>query len=371
MKKILCITASMNTGGAETFLMKILRVTKREDYAIDFCVATEEKGFYDEEILSLGSKIFHICPKTHSFKKFKKDLSDVIKNGDYDAVFRSGATGFMAIDLWIAKKYGVKKRIFRSTNAGTTENSLRQFVNIITRRVLCSASNVKLAPSMLAAEYTFGKRVAHKKVKIINNGLDLEKFRYDEKVALEIKKELNVGEKQKVFGHIGRFSEQKNHTFLINLFQEYCKQHDGAVLILVGEGHLKPRILELIKEKHIEKKVIVLGSRTDVNKILMSFDVLLLPSIFEGMPNIVIESQCSGLPCLISNTITKDSNVTGLVNFLPIGENDYSLWLKKMETANRCKEKAGYYLDVMRESGYDIRDVQKDFFKAIFSEENK
>ena len=353
----------MNTGGAETFLMKIYRKLNHDEYHFDFCVSSKTPGFYDEEIRSFGSNIFYVHPKTQSFKEFKKDLKNVLKSDSYDVVYRCGATGFMAIDLWVAKKCGVKIRAFRSTNAGTTENKLRQVFNVLTRRLLTSVCNVKIAPSMLAAEYTFGKRVAHKKVHIINNGIDTEVYKFSKHNSEEIKRKLNIEDK-KVFLHVGRFVEQKNHAFLIDIFAKYLEKHNDAVLVLIGEGPLKEKVCNLIESYGIQNNVIFLPITGHVEEYLHAADVLLLPSLFEGMPNVVVEAQCSGLPCIVSNNVTREANIINLVQFCSI--NDPKQWVEKMEATCRGSN-SELFAQKMKEAGYDITDTSKRFIDALFN----
>lgn len=352
----------MNAGGAETFLMKIFRKVNHDEFHFDFCVSSREPGFYDEEIKGYGSRIFFIHPKTESFRKFKKDLTTIIKKEKYDAVYRCGATGFMAIDLWIAKKCGVKTRVFRSTNAGTTENKFKQFLNVIFRHLLTSKCNVKMAPSMLAAEYTFGKRVAHKHVYIINNGIDVAKYKYSPSASSSCRTELGLIDRR-VFLHVGRFVQQKNHAFLINIFEKYLKYDSNATLILIGEGPLKNKIKEIIKNKGLEKNVLIMPVIKEIEKYYSVADVLLLPSLFEGMPNVVVEAQCSGLPCIVSDKVTREANILNLVSYCPL-DNQKS-WVNQMKQTTRPKH-SEEYSELMVKAGYDINDTSKTFINAIF-----
>ncbi len=362
MKKILCIAASMDTGGAETFLMKIFRGIDREKWHMDFCVTKKERGFYDDEIESNGSKIFRITQKTDSIKLFKKELSQVIKENGYDVVFRSGASCFTALDLWVAKKCGVKVRVLRSSNAGTMQGKLQQFINVFSRRILTSVANVKMAPSMLAAEYTFGKRVARKKVCILNNGLDTERYRFNEKVREDIRNELNIQDKM-VIGHVGRFSAQKNHSYLINIFNEYVKLNSNAVLLLIGTGEKEEQVKKQVEDLGIKDKVLFLGVKSNVPDYFMAMDMLLFPSLFEGMPNVVIEAQTTGLPCLISDTITQEVKVTDCIEMLSIKKpcKDWADAITKMDLQKERQK----YVDIMQQKEYDIKQVIERFCEEI------
>ncbi len=362
MKKILCIAASMDTGGAETFLMKVFRGIDKEKWHMDFCVTKKERGFYDDEIEQGGGKIFRITQKTDSMKKFKKELAAVIKENQYDVVFRSGASCFTAIDLWVAKKCGVKVRVLRSSNAGTMQGKLQQLINVFCRGMLTRAANVKMAPSMLAAEYTFGKRRAHKHACILKNGLDVSRFAFNEEVRAKIRQELGLDDKF-IVGHIGRLSGQKNHKFLIDIFYEFQKKREDAVLILIGTGELKEQIQAKAESLGIGDKVIFLGVRSNVPDYLMAMDMMAFPSLFEGMPNVIIEAQTTGLPCLIADTITKEALVTDRVRMLSLSDSAEK-WAEEMEKTDIATDRQAY-AEQMRAAGYEMQDVIETFCKEI------
>lgn len=361
MKKILCIAASMDTGGAETFLMKIFRGINKEEWHMDFCVTKQERGFYDDEIEENGGKIFRITQKTDSLKKFKKELSEVIKKNGYDVVFRSGASCFTALDLWVAKKCGVKVRVLRSSNAGTMQGRVQQLINVFCRKILTSVANVKMAPSMLAAEYTFGKKTAHKSVCILKNGLDIQRYVFNEDVRIAVRRELGIEDKF-VVGHVGRFSAQKNHRFLIDVFYSFQKQKN-SVLLLLGTGEEEEKIKEKAKELGIEDKVFFMGVKSNVVDYLMAMDTLLFPSLFEGMPNVVIEAQTTGLPCLISDTITKEVLISDCVKMLSLAE-PKEIWSDELLKMN-CSNDRKVYAKKMQQAGYEMREVIERFCKEI------
>ena len=362
MKKILCIAASMDTGGAETFLMKVFRGIDKEKWHMDFCVTKQERGFYDDEIEQGGGKIFRITQKTDSMKKFKKELSAVIKENQYDVVFRSGASCFTAIDLWVAKKCGVKVRVLRSSNAGTMQGKLQQLINVFCRGIMTSAANVKMAPSMLAAEYTFGKRRAHKHACILKNGLDTSRYVFDEVVRERTRKELGLDDKF-IVGHVGRLSGQKNHKFLLDIFYEFQKKREDAVLILIGTGELQEEIKNKAESLGIGDKVIFLGVRPNVPDYLMAMDMMTFPSFFEGMPNVIIEAQTTGLPCLISDTITKEVEITDRIRKLSLSDSAEK-WAEEMAKTDFSSDRKSYAAQ-MREAGYEMKDVIETFCKEI------
>lgn len=365
-KRLLCIIGSMNAGGAETFLMKMYRSIDHSNYQMDFCINVNNECFYEDEIKTLGGKIYRIPAKSQSIKLFKNGLSDCVKLGNYKYVLRitSSAMGFM--DLKIAKKAGAEICSARSSNSNDGKSIKAKAAHILGKLLYRKYVDVKIAPSDLAAKYTFGQKAYRlANVHILHNALDLNVYQFDKQARNNIRKEFSIGDNVKIIGHIGRFMSQKNHSFLLDVFNEIHKQNRNAVLLLVGKGELETKIKEKIKELNLEESVIFTGVRSDIPALLSAMDVFVFPSFYEGMPNTVIEAQATGLPCLISDTITKEANVTGLVRYMPLKDPDS--WAKtalSMVSELRMQTK-----NIMIQSGYDIESVSKEFVRLVFGEE--
>lgn len=366
MKRVLCIVSNMNAGGAETFLMKVYRAMDKTKYQMDFCVNFQNKNYYEDEIMSLGGKIFRIPTKSENVKEFKQQLTNIIRTEKYEYVFRitSNTMGFM--DLKIAKKAGARVCSARSSNSSDGNSLKAKIAHRLGRLLYGKFVDAKFAPSDLAAEYTFGKRAVQKgKVALLHNGVDLSVFHFDQDGRKNIRKEFGIGEAQMVVGHIGRFMEQKNHSFLLDIFNQIYTQNNSAVLLLVGKGELQAQIEEKIKALGLEKNVIFAGVRSDVPQLLSAMDVFVFPSFYEGMPNTVIEAQATGLPCVIADTITKEADITGLVNYLSLSDSAE----KWAETA--CSLVSGARKDTKEEfmnNKYDIESVAQEFVRLVFDE---
>ena len=286
----------MNTGGAETFLMKVYRRMDKNLYQMDFCVNVEEEGFYEKEIREMGGRIFRIPSKSSDLKGFKQGLYEIVKNEGYEYVLRitSNAAGFM--DLKIAKAAGARVTVARSSNSSDGESFKARLINRISRVIYIGKVDVKVAPSDLAAEYTFGKRrVRRGDVKFLHNAVDIDVVKYDDGDRERIRRELGV-EDRLVVGHVGRFNRQKNHMFLLDIFAKIKKKNERAVLVLVGKGDLENDIKARIDALGISDSVIFTGVRADVPALMSAMDVFVFPSFYEGMPNTVIEAQATGLP---------------------------------------------------------------------------
>ena len=367
MKRLLCILSGMNAGGAETFLMKVYRRIDKEKYQLDFVLNEKGKNFYEDEIVSLGGKIYKIPCKSESLSQFKKQLTAIIRENKYEYVFRITSTAMGFMDLKIAKKAGALRCSARSSNS-SDGGGLKAFVAHRLGRILYNKYvDVKFAPSDLAAEYTFGKKAYRNgKVTILNNGVDLSFFHYDKDGGKEIRKEFGSDEDKLVIGHIGRFMTQKNHAFLLDIFNEICKEKDNAVLMLVGVGELEQQIKAKIAKLGLEEKVIFTGARADVPKLLSAMDVFVFPSFYEGMPNTVIEAQSTGLPCVIADTITKEADITGLVHYLSLNDSA-KVWAEKALSIVE-KERKDTKADFI-ENGYDIESVVSKFTQLVFGED--
>ena len=366
MKRVLCILSSMNPGGAETFLMKMMREIDSEKYMMDFCVNVTE-NFYEGEIKKLGGNIYINTPKSEGFFKSFYGIRDIVKTNQYEYVMRVNEHSLSVIDLLAAKLGGAKSLIMRSSNASSGSKK-SMILHKMFKFLPMYVPDVKIAPSDLAAAYTFGKRAAKNgDVIYLHNGLDVDKFRFDSKIREIYRFKLNL-ENKLVIGHIGRFNEQKNHKFLIKIFKEVIKKRNDAVLVLVGDGNMKEEIQNYVKQLGLEELVMFLGVRKDIPELLFSMDAFLFPSFYEGMPNTVIEAQTTGLPCLISDSITKEAKVTSNVEFETL-DLDESKWanhlLNIISKSNSLRIASAEY---MMDAGYDIKDCVKVFEKSIFND---
>lgn len=316
MKRILCIVSSLNAGGAETLLMKIYR-TLPEDVRLDF-VVSEDNGIYEKEVEALGGLIHRVPLRTkHPFKVYK-GIKKAVRENEYESVLKLCDTPIGYFDLLAAKAGGATRLCARSCNASSSESALRKIVNACLRPAFNRITTVKIAPSDLAAEYTFGKaEVDAGRVNFLNNAVDLSVFRFDVQGRERIRAELSLEDKL-VIGHVGRFNQQKNHTYLLEIFAEIAAMRPDARLMLVGKGELEQAIKEKAESLGILDRIIFTGVRKDVPALLSAMDVFVFPSFYEGMPNTVIEAQATGLPAVISDTITKQADITGIVEYMPI-----------------------------------------------------
>ena len=357
MTRILCILSSLDAGGAETFVMKIYRALAPEQYQIDFIVSVDG-GCYTDEVLARGGKIYKIPMRTKDFWGAFQGIRSVVKNNHYDTVLKLGENALAVTDLIAAKLGGARNRVLRSCNAPTGLSFKMRLVHGCLKPLLNVMATHKIAPSQLASDFMFGKRV---KTTLVKNGVDLDVYQFDEDARSRIRAEFGIGQKL-VVGHIGRFVNQKNHRYLLRVFQQMHKQRPDAVLMLVGIGELERQIRQQITEMGLQDYVIFTGQRFDIPALLSAMDVFVFPSFHEGMPNTVIEAQATGLPCIIANTITQEADITGLVHYLSLEETPEcwaSTALSRITKDRRCTK-----VD-FRNHGYDIKSVAMDLVNLI------
>ncbi len=366
MKRVLCIVGGMNAGGAETFLMKVYRTLDTTKYQMDFAVGIAEKGYYDDEILERGGKIYHLPPKSKGPVKNFNAVRKIVKDNEYCCVLRTSQHALSALELLAARLGGAKVRVFRSSNSNTTTGTKKQaLIHTLCGFMPKCFANVRLAPSTEAAEFMFGKGcVQSGKAHLLHNGVDLSVYRYDEDNRRKIRQELGISQDAPVLGHVGRLHRQKNHAFLLEVFQSVLQTRSDAVLVLVGKGELEDSIRAKAVELGIEKSVIFAGVRSDVPAVLSAMDVMVFPSLYEGMPNTVIEAQATGLPCVIADTITREANITGLVTYLPLS--DPELWAKTALSGGTAQRKDTREDFVAQ--GYDIEGVAEHFVRLILAD---
>lgn len=356
--RILQCVSNMDRAGIETMLMNFYRNIDRNKIQFDFLCNKSKPGDYDDEIKSLGGRIY-ITPGLNPFKwfKYQRYMKNLFQeHPEYKIIHcQNEAMGFPA--LYAAKKNGIPVRIAHSHNT-VTRFDFKWPIKIAYKYLLRLVATDYVACSHAAGKYLFGKDA-----KVINNAIDSQKFIFNEKVRKRIRKKYNI-ENKFVIGHVGRFEPQKNHEFLIKLFYEYQKQDEDAVLLLIGNGSLEEHIKELVHSLNIQDKVIFTGSIPNVNEMYQAMDMFILPSFHEGLPVVGVEAQAAGLKCVFSETITKEVALTKNAQFLILKENT-SNWISAI---NKCKKyKRENIQEVLIKNNYDIKSATRNLEKFYFN----
>ena len=339
-------------GGVESVVMNYYRHIDRTKIQFDFICDEDSTNIPYGEIEKMGGKVILIPPYQKVFKYHKK-LKEVLKSGGYKIV-HSHINTLSVFSLFAAKCARVPVRIAHSHSTTNKKEKKKNLLKQVLRPFSKVFATDYMCCSELAGRWLFGnKEYDNGNVYLLNNAIDLDKFKYDEEKRKEKRKELNIEDSTLVIGHVGRFAEQKNHRFLIYIFNEVHKQKENSILLLAGQGPLMEEMKEKVRNLGLEKNVKFLGQRNDINELYQAFDVFCLPSLYEGLGMVAVEAQVSGLLCFVSTEIPEIAKVTEKIVFINL-ENNIKTWTEiifnHLKNTNR---KNTNFTDVLKK--YDIK----------------
>lgn len=315
-------------GGVEAVVMNYYRHIDKTKIQFDFICDSDSTNIPYEEIESLGGKVILIPPYQKVFK-YHKELKKVLKEGNYKIV-HSHINTLSVFPLFAAKCAKVPVRIAHSHSTTNKKEWKKNLLKQVLKPFSKLFATDYMCCSELAGRWLFGNKEYDKgNVYLLNNAIDLDKFKYDKKLRDKKRKELDIDKDTLVIGHIGRFVEQKNHRFLLDIFTEIHKQNNKSILLLAGQGPLIEGIKEKVHNLNLDDSVKFLGQRTDANELYQVFDVFLLPSLYEGLPVVGVEAQASGLLCILSNDMTKETKVLDSTIFMSLS-NSAEEWAVKL-----------------------------------------
>lgn len=356
--RILHVVTYMGLGGLETMLMNYYRKIDREKIQFDFLVHRNERAYYDEEIENLGGRI-HRVPKLNPFSKSYKDsLKSFFKAHPEYKIVHVHQDCLSGIILKVAKEFGVPVRIAHSHSSSQDKN-LKYIIKLFYKKYIPKHATHLLACGKKAGEWMF----SGEKFEILNNAIESSKYTFSPQKRDEVRKALGIDDNKFAIGHIGRFSEPKNHSFLIKIFAEILKATD-ALLVLVGDGDLRSNIEAQAKQLGVYNKILFLGRRNDVHDIMQAMDVFVLPSKYEGFPVSAVEAQSSGLACLISDKVPLDCKITDLVWQVPL-DSSLEHWANKILEARHYERKST--IDSIKANGFDVEENAKKLTDFYFS----
>ena len=358
--RVLQVLGSLARGGAESRMMDVYRHIDRTKVQFDFAVHTSKPCYFDNEVRSLGGNI-HVLPRYRIYNtlQYNKAWSDLLsKHPEYQCVHIHTAN-FAYVILKTLVKHHIPMRIVHARSASALGVVRKATVKIFRHSVLHKCTHA-FAVSHKAAEFFFGKKaVRNGIVTIAPNAIPADAYRYNENARINVRSALRLGDALTI-GHVGRFMEAKNHAFLLCVFQELLTHKPNAMLVFAGEGTLMSNIRHCAQTMKIDKHVVFLGERDDVPDLLQAFDVFALPSFYEGLPGVITEALSAGLPCVISDNITREcAIVPQLCTFVPI-DIGVSAWVNAIiDTTDipRCDQSA-----IVHTAGYDVAE------KAIWYE---
>jgi glycosyltransferase involved in cell wall biosynthesis len=360
VKRILHITDSMDKGGIEAFIMNVYRNINREEIQFDFLVSTNSKCFYEDEIIQLGGNVYRTVPKSTGLLNFIKTTNkNLNKLPIYDVVHIHVSSLISALGWLLTDVKKIPRKMFHSHNTHSKQD-ITGIVRGIGQFILKKNSTFMLACSVAAGKWLYGDTAYNNgKIIIIKNGIDVESFFYDRSLGNKLRDSLNINDKF-VLGHIGRFNEQKNHDFIVDIYNNIYLKDNNSVLLLVGKGNLESDIKKKVKLLNLESNVLFLGLRDDINSLLNGMDVFLLPSLHEGLPVVGIEAQATGIKMFMSEEITKEVDITGLINFIDLNKSA-DFWAEEILKCKSFKRRPTK--DLIIKNGFDIKDVAKNLTK--------
>lgn len=362
----------MNRGGAETFIMNIYRNIDRKKVQFDFLLHTDENCDFNDEIRELGGRIFTVSnpaygkfPTLKSLKTYRKELNKFFVDHSSYKIVHAHMSGRSGDVLKAAKKHKVPDRIAHS-HIALNQKDIKRLAYEVAGLSVRRNANHYLACSRIAGESLFGKKAFSKnQVTIVNNSIKTDRFIFDREKREQIRARMGLEDKF-VIGSIARFSPQKNHEFIIDIFNSLYQVNKQSLLLLVGDGELKSSIQKRVENLGLSESVRFLGVRSDIPELLQAFDVFLFPSLYEGLGIVAIEAQAAGLPTIVSEHIPEEAYVTDLI------EKEYlrsspNIWAKKILKFAQGIERADTS-KIIKEKGYDIKEtaaMMQDFYIKI------
>lgn len=353
MKRILHITGTMDRAGAETMIMNLYRAIDRSKFQFDFLSFSNKRGDFDDEIERLGGRIYRITEK-NPFKRMKLTTQLLKQNPQWVTVHCHTlfSNGF---HIYAAYKAGIKQRISHSHNTSDLSKSkwVATIYQFISRKVQQRYSTDFVACGVAAAKFLFPDK---KDVIVIPNSIDTQNFaNIAEQNASYLKNEFGLDEYTKVILQLGRLNRVKNHTFSFEIVEELKNRGIDFKFFIAGQGELKDELLELVKQKGLEKEVVFLGLRTDVAELLAGSDLMLMPSLHEGFPVVLVESQSVGVHALIADTISAEVDLeVNAVTFESL-DKPVSDWVDRMiNIFNQERMLKVERIRKLKDQGFDI-----------------
>lgn len=365
------VTAPLGIGGVTNMMINIQSHLDRTKINFDYLVFHDRKEPMEDVVCAMGSRKIVASVDNISIRLFRRLLRinvirKVCKNNRIQILHYNADSPADLTNVIGAKLGGVKYITFHSHNAGfgTAGKSIR-ILSALLKPFTSLLCNNYLGCSELAAKFLFPKSIIDSgKYSVLPNGIELNKYDFNVAVRDEIRKKLDI-EGKFVVGHVGRFSDQKNHIFLLDIFQKVYEKDKNAVLLLFGVGELMESIKKKAVQLGIESAVIFYGSTNEMYKMWQAMDVFVMPSLHEGLPVTGIEAQASGLPCIFADTITKEVDVTGKAVFLSLQDSS-EIWASHVLRQKETARKSG--VQTLKRAKYDIQqtaDTVSDLYLKI------
>lgn len=359
MIRVLHVVGNMDYGGVETLLMNLYRHIDRNFVQFDFLCHNDVPGKFDPEILGLGGHIYRVPGLgVSSLPRYERALRGVFANSGQHRIVHAHLSRMNGIVLREARRGGVPVRISHSHSREARYDLLRNVLRMYSRRLIEQNATHGFACSADAADFVHSGRLLDA-TRILPNAIDTEKFHCSVERRVLTRGELALGDAF-VLGHVGRFESAKNHTLLLEVFDRVYQRDATARLVLVGVGSLEGVVRADVERRGLTDAVRFLGSRPDVRDLMDAMDVFVFPSLYEGLGIVAVEAQAMGLPVLASDAIPRETNLTDLISYLPLG--DPAPWvdaIMELRNGDAQRTREGYSANVAA-GGYDIRQVARE-----------
>lgn len=362
MKILLASTVKLEANGISKFIVNMALELNKNGKMVEVLSAGKADSNIKNQLKQNKIKIIEINDRTKKPINYLIRLKNILIEDDIDILHVNGNSTTMSVELLAARLAHVKIRIAHSHNT-TTEHPV---LNILLRPLFEMNVTGRLACNYAAGKWLFG----NKEFKVIQNGIYLSNYQFNLNLRKELRDKLKISNDNVVIGNVGYFNYQKNQEFLINLVSRMSSKYK---LVLIGSGTNFTKDKLIVKEKGLANKVIFLGTVNNVNEYLNIFDVFVLPSRFEGQPFTLIESMANGLDSIVSNRVSKDTNLTSKVIYLSL--NNVHSWINTIKRMNfNYKERINnsvLYSKILRNKGYDVEHNTKQVLKYYQEKENE
>lgn len=328
--KILYIGMSSNLGGIETYLINLYRNIDFKKFQLEFLSFEDDKICFYEEILK-HSNIYCIPSRIKNYIKYMEELKYLFKNKKFDYIHVNLMDFSCFEPILIAQKYSNAKIILHSHTANKNIKSIKTKIlsKIGEKLLLKNEDYIKLACSESAGK-NFFDNFKNKEFYVFNNGINIEDFIYDKTSRDSIRKQLNIKDADKVIGNVARFVDEKNHKFILKIFEKILKEDANFKLLLIGEGKLKKKIISIAKRKKIYNNIIFVSIVDNVQQYLCAMDVFFFPSKHEGLGIALVEAQANGLECIMTNSLPQELNISNRIKRLDLKKDSYDIWCKEI-----------------------------------------
>ena len=344
--RILNILPAVNyCGGIENYVMSYYRNVDKNKIQFDFITHTTLVPSFKPEILALGGRIYELPVfNVSNLKKIYQYVDALFLTTHYDIIHCHMANAAF-LYFYLAKKHAIRNRILHSHQNKAADKIIHVVRNTPLLKIANYMATYRCACSEEAGQFLFGIYP----FTIVKNAIDCEKFEFNQEIRNKMRKTYNL-ENKFVIGNIGRFVNQKNQMFLIEVFKEILQKRNNSVLLIVGDGELKIKLITKVKNYGLSDSVLFLDTQSNVNELYNIMDVFAFPSLYEGVGIVAIEAQCNGLPVLASNYVPKEAKVSHNIQFLPL---DRSIWVKQLSLIK--EEKRVSQINNLTKHHYNIK----------------